>query len=95
MCFGFDLEPFEEIKFQISGKVRFGEVYSVRELKILRRNNYQLPHLKTLNYEFSKSHLPPLAPDLMIKFATHPYTNLVVREYLKQFMWQCLAAGRY
>ena len=59
LCFGFDLELFQEIKFKISGKLKCDEVYSVRELKILGINNYQLPHLKTLNREFWKSHLPP------------------------------------
>ena len=76
--FGFDLELFQEIKFQISGKVRCGEAFCVRELKILAMNKTTI--------------FPPLAPDLTTKFATHPYTNLVIREYLKQFMWQCLAS---
>ena len=102
----FDLELFQGIKFQISGKLRCGEVYSVSELKILGMNNYQLLHLniklRVLEESFAHPAPPPLpnptqpSPDLITKCTTHPYTNLVVRvrEYSKQLMWQYLAAER-
>ena len=46
LSFGFDPELFQEIKFQISGNVRCGELFVVRELKILGMNNSQFPTFK-------------------------------------------------